>query len=210
MKLQAAALTSLLCLALVAPGQSHPSSASTPSAHSATATGAKPVSVYAPYEPLIGEWEVAAEGGPAVAITTFRWGTGRSYIWFTTSLVNNGAEVPHFEGMLMWNGVHKNLDMLVTLDLEGGRSQEQGDFYIEPDGTFVRRITAYFSEGLPSSSGKAVGPEGSSAKFRQTFKSQGPNTMITSVMRETSTGWVPSFPGSEKLVMKRRPANSPS
>jgi hypothetical protein len=109
-------------------------------------------------------------------------------------------------GMLLWNGVHENLDMLVALDLNGGRSQEQGDFVIEPDGTVVRRITAYFSEGLGTADGTRVGPGGSTATFRQTFKPQGADTLLTTVMRETPGGWVPTFPGSDKLVMKRRKA----
>jgi hypothetical protein len=165
--------------------------------------------VYTPYQFLIGDWEVSpGAGGTPVAVTRFTWGPGKSYIWFATSLMKNGAEIPHFEGMLMWNGVRKNLDMLVTLDLNGGRSQEQGDLSIEPDGTVVRRITAYFSEGLRTQDGRVVGPEGASAKFRQTFKAQGPNRVLTTLLRETPKGWVPSFPGSDKLVMKRRSTGS--
>jgi len=180
-----------------------------PTAHgNARQAATSEAGVYAPYEFLIGEWDVAAEGAPPVAVTRFSWGPGKSYIWFATSLIDKGIEVPHFEGLLMWNGVRKHLDMLVTLDLSGGRSQEQGDLSIEPDGTVVRRITAYFSEGLRSADGAVVGPGGATAKFRQTFKPQGPNAMVTTVTRETSAGWVPSFPGSDRLLMKRRSTSS--
>jgi hypothetical protein len=164
-------------------------------------------SVYAPYEFLIGEWELVSPGlspthGTPVAITTFKWGTNKSYIWFSTSLPQNGKMEPHFEGMLMWNGVHKNLDMLVALDLNGGRAQEQGDFIIEPDGTVVRRITMYTSERA-AKNGEVI--PAATATFRQTFKQQDANTVVTSVMRLQKDGtWVASFPGSERLLMRRR------
>jgi hypothetical protein len=174
--------------------------------HPAPALESKP-SLYAPYEFLIGEWEVVSPGlekshGTPMAITTFKWGTNQSYIWFATSLVQNGKLEPHFEGMLMWNGVHQNLDMLVALDLNGGRAQEQGDFIIEPDGTVVRRITLY-SSATTAADGKHV-PAGTGT-FRQTFKQQDANTLITTVMRQQKDGsWVASFPGSERLIMRRR------
>jgi hypothetical protein len=164
-------------------------------------------SVYAPFEFLIGEWEVVSPGlekshGTPVAVTTFKWGTNRSYIWFSTSLVQNGKLEPHFEGMLLWNGARKNLDMLVALDLNGGRAQEQGDFIIEPDGTVVRRITLYTTEST-GSDGKVV--PATSGTFRQTFKQQDANTLVTTIMRQQKDGtWVASFPGSERLLMKRR------
>jgi hypothetical protein len=177
--------------------------------HSAPSSGhpsaGKKAGVYAPYEFLIGEWEVFPQNATApVAVTRFIWGTGKSYILFSTALVRQGKEEPHFEGMLMWNGVHKNLDMLVALDLNGGRAQEQGTLILEPDGTVVREHFAYLSEGVGREDGSVVGPGGASLKFRQTFKAQGPNTLISKVLRETKNGWVPTFPGSDNLIMKRR------
>jgi hypothetical protein len=169
-------------------------------------TQAKP-SVYASYEFLIGEWEVVSPSlaqahGTPVAITTFKWGTNKSYIWFSTSIVQNGKPEPHFEGMLMWNGVRKHLDMLVALDLNGGRAQEQGDFIIEPDGTVVRRITLYTTEST-TADGKVV--PATTGTFRQTFKPQDANTLVTTIMRQQKDGiWVATFPGSEKLLMRRR------
>jgi hypothetical protein len=35
-----------------------------------------------------------------------------------------GREEPHLEGILVWNGVHKNLDMHFVMDLKSGRVQE--------------------------------------------------------------------------------------
>jgi hypothetical protein len=155
---------------------------------------------YAPYAFLIGQWDVAAEGGgPAVARSLFRWGPKQSYIWYATSLLSGGEEEPHFEGMLLWNPVRKNLDMLLALDLEGGgRVQEQGSISIRPDGTVVREITAY-----SAGPGKDDTP-GTTTRFRQTFKATGPDRILTSVMRKSAQGWVVTFPGSDRLVMTRR------
>jgi hypothetical protein len=163
---------------------------------------------YAPYAFLIGEWDVASEsGGPAAAVTRFRWGPNRSYLWFATSVVANGAEQPHFEGFLMWNGVRKNLDMLVAMDLQRGLVQERGVVSVAPDGTVVRDITASYSEGapLPPRGQTSAGPAGATVRFRQTFKPVSPNRVLTTVLRESEQGWVPTFPGSDRLVMTRRP-----
>jgi hypothetical protein len=117
----------------------------------------------------------------------------------------NGVERPHFEGLLMWNGVHRNLDMLLSLDLEGGRVQEQGTVSITPDGTVVRDITAYYSEGAGMvTTGRRAGPDGGVARFRQTFKAQSADRVVTSLLRESGDGWAPTFPGSDHLVMIRR------
>jgi len=165
-------------------------------------------SVYAPYAFLVGEWQITPAGSQVPqAVTRFRWGPGQSYLLLGTSLIIDGKEEPHFEGMLMWNGVRKNLDMLLALDLEGGRVQEQGVVFVEPDGTVVRDITAYYSEGVRRMGHtQAVGPEGDTAKFRQTFKSTGPDTILTTIMRQTERGWVATFPGSDRAVMTRRAA----
>jgi hypothetical protein len=161
---------------------------------------------YAPYAFLIGEWQVEPEaGGPAQTVVRFRWGPGRSYIWYSASLIIGGAERPHFEGMLVWNGVHQNLDMLLSLDLEGGRVQEQGTVSITADATVVREITAYYSEGIGMlTTGRRAGPEGGTARFRQTFKAQSTDRVLTSLLRESADGWRPTFPGSDRLAMIRR------
>jgi hypothetical protein len=165
--------------------------------------GAK--SPYFPYEFLIGRWDIAPEsGGPSVARATFRWGPGSSYIWYAGSLLVGGVERPHFEGLLVWNGVRKNLDMLLALDLEGGRIQEQGRVFVEKGGTVVREITATYSEGTRPIGQPAAGPGGTTARFRQTFRKIGPDRISTQVMRQSGSGWVATFPGSDRLVMTRR------
>jgi hypothetical protein len=163
--------------------------------------------VYTQYEGLIGTWDLTApDGGQPVAMQRFTWGPNHSYIWYAGSLIGpDGKEQPHFEGILVWNGIHKNLDMLLTMDLRSGRAQEQGTFSVASDGTIVREITAVFSEGVTPMGEDQVGADGTSKHFRQTFKVEGPDQLITSVMRETNDGkWVATFPGSDKLIMKRR------
>ncbi len=160
---------------------------------------------YAPYKFLIGDWDVsAASGGPAFAIERFRWGPNKSYIWFSQSMLKNGIEVPHFEGMLMWNGVHKNLDMLLAVDLTYGLGQEQGTVSVASDGSIVREITAVYSEGVQPIGAPRVGPEGATGHFRQLFVPDGAGKIATSAMRETAGGWTPTFPGSDHLILTPR------
>ncbi len=149
-------------------------------------------SPYAPYTFLIGDWDISPEGQPPTIVFRFIWGPKQSYIWCVGSLLEAGKEVPHFEGMLVWNAARKNLDMLFALGMDGSGLQEQGSMFVDKDGSIVREITA-------------VGPQGSQ-HFRQTFKAERPDRVITSVMRETKDGWKATFPGSERLVMSRRPA----
>ena len=83
---------------------------------------------FAPYEFLIGEWDVKSEVDESpMAVQRVRWGPNRSYIWYAVALLTDGSEEPHLEGMLVWNGVHKNLDMLFVMDLNPDvcRSREQ-------------------------------------------------------------------------------------
>src|SRR5690606_12338978 len=107
-------------------------------------------------------WDVSPEdGGNPLGVISFRWGPHQSYIWAAQSLLGpDGSEHPHFEGMLMWNGVRKNLDMLLAIDLTYGRAQEQGSVSMQPDGSIVREIVSYFSEGEQTMDGRVVGPEG--------------------------------------------------
>jgi hypothetical protein len=161
---------------------------------------------YEPYRFLVGEWNVGAPGGAASAVARLRWGPNESYLWYSVATLSGGNELPHFEGMLMWNGVRKNLDMLLTLDLAGGNAQEQGTVSVQPDGTVVRDITAYYSPGtrLPPRFDTPVGAEGATVQFRQTVRPEAPGRIATSLMRKSGDGWVATFPGSDNLVMTRR------
>lgn len=147
---------------------------------------------YAPYEFLIGEWDIAREGAAPVMVARFRWGPNRSYIWYAAALLKGEGEEPHFEGVLMWNGISKKLDMLLMLDLsERASAQEHGTLSLAPDGTVVRDIIGTYATGT-------------TRRFRQTYRRLAPDKVETTVMRETPQGWVPTFPGSERLIMTRR------
>jgi len=162
---------------------------------SAIAFGETANDPYGPYKFLIGEWDVVPEGGgPAAGIARLKWGPNKSYIWYSMSLLDSatGTERPHFEGILVWNGVQKNLDMLLSMDLEHGLIQEKGVVTAEPDGTVVREITASYSQS------------GATARFRQTFKAAGPDRILTRALRESPNGWIATFPGSDRLAMSRR------
>ena len=140
---------------------------------------------FGPYEFLIGEWDVKSEiEGSPIGIQRVRWGPNRSYIWYALALLSDGREEPHLEGMLVWNGVHKNLDMLFVMDLKSGRVQEQGTMSAEPDGSLVRNITAVYSPGVQAMTGP-VASAGATAQFRQTYKQIGSDKIQTSAMRRT-------------------------
>jgi len=157
----------------------------------APATIANP---YTAYEFLIGDWDTRPSGGPDIAIhQNFRWGTRQSYIYYTTSTrMNGGPETIHFEGMLVWNGASRNLDYVIAIE-PGSGGQEQGILRVEPDGSVIREVTMTRANGQVS-------------HFRQTFRRTGPDSVVTSLMRQTATGWEPNFPGSDALTMTRRPA----
>jgi hypothetical protein len=166
-------------------------------AAAAPAAEAPAGNLYASYAFLIGEWDVVPEvGGSPAARSLFRWGPNQSYIWFATSLLEGGKETPHFEGMLVWNGARKDLDMLLALDLDGGgHTQERGTVSLRADGTVVREIVATSTD---------AGGKASTARFRQTFTPAGPDRILTSVLRESGQRFVATFPGSDRLVMARR------
>jgi hypothetical protein len=171
---------------------------------SATTAAATP---YAPYEFLVGDWDVGAEGQPPSLVMRLRWGgTLRGYLFYSTSLLRpDGEEELHFEGMLIWNALAQHLEMLLTLDPVNGTTLEKGRMFVQPDGVVVREISAIGPQAVRGPDGK---PTAGAASFRQTFKQIDHDTVRTEVMRQTADGWGPTFPGSDKLVMKRRAAST--
>jgi hypothetical protein len=155
--------------------------------------GASPGEVtgsYAPYAYLIGNWDIAVPAGQTLR-ETFRWGPRQSYIFFSTLMSQGGQpESVHFEGMAVWNGATNRLDYVFVLE-PGSGGQERGEIYVQADGLIVRDVTL-------------TDRNGRSGRFRQTFQRTGVDSAITSVMRQTATGWEPTFPGGERLVMTRR------
>lgn len=185
----------LAALLFVSPLSAQHASPSTVSAAAA--------SPYAPYEFLVGDWDVAGEGQPPSLVMHLRWGgTKRGYLFYTTSLLRqDGSEELHFEGMLIWNAMEKHLEMLLTLDPVNGMTFEKGRMFVQPDGLVVREISAIGPQAVRGPDGK---PAAGAASFRQTFKQIDHTTVRTEVMRKTPDGWVPTFPGSDQLTMKRR------
>jgi hypothetical protein len=155
---------------------------------------ANPVATPLPYrafENLIGDWDTGPENAPASIVQRFSWGPNRSYIWYRTSMVDaKGAERLHFEGPMVWNAATGGLDYLFVVE-PGSLMQEQGDVRVQTDGSIVREV-------------KLTGSDGTQNRFRQTFRLYDAESGVTSLMRQTATGWVPNFPGSDKLHMKRR------
>jgi len=178
---------------------------SAPNAYATGTSEPQPANPFAPYQFLIGRWDVkATDDGPAAAIIRVKWGPNRSYIWYTSNLLIGGREEPHLAGMLVWNAVHNNLDMLFSMDLRSGRVQEHGTMNVDADGVVVRDITAVYGAGTRAIGLPPVGPEGATTHFRETYKRVDANKILTSAMRETDQGWVPTFPGSDHLIMMRR------
>jgi hypothetical protein len=156
----------------------------------------RPSAVANPYGSLsflIGEWDTTGPDGQIFAVQRFRWGPNQSYIWYATSTLANGQEQIHFEGLLIWNFANHNADFLVALE-PGSGSEERGTLSTEADGTIVRDVLATDAHGQTQT-------------YRQTFRRTGENTAVTSLMRRKADGsWEPNFPGSDNLIMTRRPA----
>jgi hypothetical protein len=142
---------------------------------------------------LIGEWNVGPPDAPAAFVERFEWGPKRSYIWTTTSLYNaDGSRRVHFEGMIVWNAANKEHDYLFVVE-PGSQTQEQGVYRREAEDRLVRTVTL-------------TGPDGVLGEFRQTFVPAPDGTVETSLLRKTQQGWSPTFPGSERLIMRKNAA----
>lgn len=179
----AAALAFSLGLAAAEPALAQPQYAAAPTVSSP----------YAPYAFLIGEWESSEQMGSFVQ--QFRWGPNNSYIQLTTSLMGapGAAEHLHFEGIAVYNAANNNLDFLVVVE-PGSFGQEHGTLHVDPGGLVIREIML-------------VSANGRTERFRQTFRSTGVDTAVTSLMRQAADGsWAPNFPGSDVVDMRRRRA----
>jgi hypothetical protein len=157
-----------------------------------TPAGADP---YATLAPLIGEWDVGPTGSPPAFVERFSWGPNRGYVWVSVALLRKAEpEHLHFEGLVIWNAATKRFDYLFAVE-PGSLAQERGEFYVAEDGTVIREVLL-------------TSADGGSAHFRQTFRDLGDGRFVTTLMRRTTDGWQPTFPGSDDLTMVRRPARS--
>lgn len=168
---------------------------------------AAPVANLAPYEFIIGEWDIHEEGAPPAAISRAKWGPNGSSIWIEADLLMGGKQVPHYAGLLLWNGVRGDLDMLLNLDPVGGKVNERGRVWVDQDGVVIRDVIATYAPGVGGPDGKKVGPGGAEFVFQQKYKAVAPDKIETSMMRQTAGGWVATFPGSESILMTRRGAS---
>lgn len=174
----------LIALALSAVGAAPAIAQQTGSPAVAAATGP-----YAPYDWLIGDWQ--AESGLRELIT---YGTNRSYIRFQAFFpTKDEPQHLHFEGIALWNAKTKRLDYLFAVE-PGSGVQENGTYRVEADGTIVREV-------------ELIDAKGNTGTFRQTFRRTGPDSAITTVMRQTATGWEPTFAGGDRIELTRRPGS---
>jgi len=185
-------LVSLMTLTAIVPAGTRAATSRTEadaSANHAAPSNPRAEDPYAPFAFLIGEWDT-----PGGIRQSIRWGPQKSYLWYAVYVRPPGAsgEELHQEGLMTFNGKDRDLDFLFVHD-PGSLNQEQGKVHAEADGSIVRETTAIYADGSVS-------------HFRQTWRSTGENTALTSLLREDADGrWVPNFPGAEKLEMTRRP-----
>jgi hypothetical protein len=149
---------------------------------------AYPAGEYVGYEFLIGEW--ISRSGTMNLRQTFRWGPGKSYIQYSTYLQPAGSpEQLHFDGIMVWNAKTRALDFLFAVE-PGSGTQEKGTVNTQADGIIVREV-------------ELTGADGAVSHFRQTIRRTGSDTAVTSLMRRNGAGWLPNFPGAEKIEMRR-------
>jgi len=147
---------------------------------------------YAPYDWLIGDWY--AEGGPGMLREQITYGPNRSYIRLAVFMATS-KDAPqhlHSDGFAVWNAKTRMLDFLFVVE-PGSGVQEKGTYRAEPDGSISREV-------------ELIDAKGGIATFRQTFHRTGADSAITALMRKTDTGWEPTFPGSDKIELKRKQA----
>jgi len=187
--------------ALPAAAQHHPTPGAAVTGHAERHGARVPTHLY---DALVGEWDVyAADGDESLMVIRAKWGPGHSYLSYEGSFLAGAGEQPHFAGIFVWNGISRKMDMLLSADMERGLMQESGTLVTEDGVTFERTVLATYSEGAQSMTGR-VGAAGATAHFRQTYRFLSADTIETATMRKTDNGWVPTFPGSDALVMKRR------
>ena len=166
---------------------------------------------FAPYAFLIGEWDIHEEGAPPAAVHRASWSGGGTSVRLETDLLINGRQVPHYEGILVWNPVRGDFDMLLNLDPVSAKVQERGRLRVDhANRMLVREIVATYAPGVTGPDGQKIGKDGAEFIFRQTFKPLSKDRILTSMMRQTQTGWVATFPGSEDVLMTRRKPASPA
>jgi hypothetical protein len=143
---------------------------------------------YRPFEFLVGDW--VSQQGSSTLRQSIRWGAQRAYMIYSTYMQQPGsAERLHFEGMMVWNGKSRKLDFLFAVE-PGSWILERGTLHAETDGTIVRDTDL-------------ISPTGVVSVFRQTFSRIDADHATTSLMAQRNGQWEPTFPGSERIEMRR-------
>jgi len=170
-------------------------------AHEIKTSKAATSNPYAPYAFLVGDWNVSASARAAPFVTLrFHWAPHHAYLQYGAYI----GQEPHFEGMMMWNGAHHNLDALIAMDMERGLVQELGTVAMI-DGAAVRDSIATYSEGV-SAGGPLAGPSGATNRTRQTMRPVDADHIDLSFEIKTPSGWKPAMPGGDHLLMTRAKA----
>jgi hypothetical protein len=91
---------------------------------------------------------------------------------------------------MAWNAKTRALDYLFAVE-PGSGILERGSVRAEVDGTIVRDV-------------EMIGPTGAASTFRQTIRRTGAGSAVTSMMALRNGRWEATFPGSERIEMKRR------
>ena len=164
---------------------------------------------YAPLRFLIGTWESRYKGELA-ATQQFEFGIEDAAIYWSGDRYIGGQRRPSFEGIAILNSVTNEYEYLVSLGTAAGTAGdtilEKGRFLPLEDGSIRREIFVFYPEGtkLPPTGQRLAGPGGYVREYRQWFSSIDENTIETKIVYLNEQGdWVPSFPGSERLVLTR-------
>jgi hypothetical protein len=118
------------------------------------------------------------------------WGTGRAYVWLSVAFMQGSVTNTCTSRPIVMNAASQRYDYLFVVE-PGSLVQEKGEIYAIDGGVIVRDVLL-------------TAADGSTSRFRQTFRALDGSRMETSLMRQTTDGWVPTFPRSERLIMKRR------
>ena len=90
--------------------------------------------------------------------------------------------------MILWNAATRRFDYLLAVE-PGSLNQERGEIYQNDRGEIIRDVTL-------------TAPDGSTGIFRQTFRPLADGNYAVSLLRQTGRIWSPTFPGSDRLLMR--------
>lgn len=156
---------------------------------------------YKPLEFLIGTWTI---DGVAGFENTFEWGFEKKYIRWSSKVPADSGITQGWEGLIVWNGVTDSYQFMMPLTDVKTIILEEGVFVPLENGSLRRDIRVWYSPGTELGSVQ-VGVGGYVRDYEQMFIPIDSVTVQSSVFYKTRKGnWEPSFPGSEKFILKRK------